>query len=179
MAQQVSRRAVRILGYIAFFLVLFLVFLIWTFPVSRFDAVLEQQLSNFLDRDVTIGKLGMTLTGGVVFHNVEIAVNDQSTPATSPPKDPSDKTKKARKKHRLTYLVDELAIDVGFMALLFDELDLEIEMDLLGGSLSIGENGRWTKHGNNAYYVQFTGDACTVTDTSSPRQNLGHVKVDE
>ena len=51
---------------------------------------------------------------------------------------------------------------------------------LLGGSLSIAENGRWTKHGSSTYCVQFNGADCTFTDSSSgDPQNLGHVMVDD
>jgi hypothetical protein len=50
---------------------------------------------------------------------------------------------------------------------------------LLGGSLSIGADGRWTKHGSTGNVVQFTGAASTLSDTSSGGpQDLGHIKVD-
>jgi len=48
----------------------------------------------------------------------------------------------------------------------------------IGGTMSIGTNGRWSNHGNNDYFIQFTGDTCTVSDESNPSQNLGHIKVD-
>ena len=51
----------------------------------------------------------------------------------------------------------------------------------LGGSLTIGTNGRWTPHGaTSTHYVQFCGADCTFTDSSTgDPQSLGHVKVDE
>ena len=51
---------------------------------------------------------------------------------------------------------------------------------LLGGSLSIAENGRWAKHSDSTYYLKFYDTDCTFTDSSTGGpQNLGHVKVDE
>jgi ubiquitin len=49
---------------------------------------------------------------------------------------------------------------------------------VISGDLVIGENGRWTKHGDPNRSVIFNG-ACSVKDTSSDGpQNLGAVKVD-
>jgi hypothetical protein len=49
---------------------------------------------------------------------------------------------------------------------------------VISGDLVIGENGRWTKHGDPNRSVIFNG-ACSIKDTSSDGpQNLGVVKVD-
>ncbi len=49
---------------------------------------------------------------------------------------------------------------------------------LLGGALTIGTNGRWTKHGSLTQYVEFYDTDCTYNDATGS-QNLGHVKIDE
>lgn len=46
----------------------------------------------------------------------------------------------------------------------------------LGGALSIGADGRWTKS-SEAKTVTFTGAGSTITDSSSPVQDLGYVVV--
>ncbi len=141
MAPQISRRVVRIIGYTAFFLVVFLIFLVWRFPVDRFDVVLERQLSKVLERDVVIGELGMTITGGVVFYNMEIAALEENNPKEHTLKNEPNTDKKGPKNHSLTYLIDELTVDVGLIDLLLDQLDLEIDVELFGGTLSIDYEG--------------------------------------
>jgi len=47
----------------------------------------------------------------------------------------------------------------------------------LGGALSIGANGMWTKSSDNDNTLTFSGTDCTITDSSNPVQDLGHVKV--
>ena len=46
----------------------------------------------------------------------------------------------------------------------------------IGGHLSIGTDGRWTKSSESARTVTFSGTDCTITD-SDPVQNLGYVKM--
>ena len=48
----------------------------------------------------------------------------------------------------------------------------------LGRSLNIGVDGRWTRSSEIDRAVTFIGTACTITDHSSPVQNLGRVTVD-
>ena len=48
----------------------------------------------------------------------------------------------------------------------------------LGGTLNIGADGRWIKSSDNNKTLTFTGTSCEITDSSSPVQNLGNVKVD-
>jgi fibronectin-binding autotransporter adhesin len=57
--------------------------------------------------------------------------------------------------------------------------DADVSLSL-GGALSIGANGLWTKSNDTTpKKVTFTGDTCTLTDSSTGGpQNLGHVVVD-
>ena len=66
-----------------------------------------------------------------------------------------------------------LAITKGTFDL--DTSDVNIS---LGGILNIGADGRWIKSSDNNKTLTFTGTSCEITDSSSPVQNLGNVKVD-
>ncbi len=50
----------------------------------------------------------------------------------------------------------------------------------IGGTMDIGPNGRWSKHGDMTNFIQFYGNTCTLGDTSSNRpQNLGYIRVED
>jgi len=143
------RKIVKYAGYPLFFVAVFLLFLFWTFPLAHFKPALESQLTKLIDRPVRIEDISMSPTGNIVLSSVEIEVpQEEPTFADSDDEDDEDEDGEAgqakpkkQQPAKLSYLVDEMVIDLGLFSLLFDELDIDIEMDLLGGEVSIRYDG--------------------------------------
>ena len=157
MAGFTRTRILKYVGYPAFFIVSFILFLVWTFPIDRFEPVLEEQLEKALGRDVEVGDLSISLTGNLVLSMIEISVPEvQEEPPQEDDDDDEwdddekesdskedkkngvkDDSSKEKKKPILKYLVEEMVIDIGFIGLAFGQLDIEVEMDFLGGNLEL------------------------------------------
>ncbi|MFO8070247.1 MAG: type II secretion system protein GspN [Polyangia bacterium] len=144
-----ARKLLKIAGYPAFFVVLFLVFLIWTFPLDRFQPLAEHQLGGLLDREVTIGELSLSLGGNVVLSDVRISaaageaeesdeVGEGEAGGEAADAGPGEEEDGPRGP---AYLVDEIVVDIGLLALLFGELDVEVELDALGGEVELAYSG--------------------------------------
>ena len=54
MGSSTRRRVFKAIGYPLFFLVAFAAFLVWSFPIGRFDSAAEAKLSDLLGREVRI-----------------------------------------------------------------------------------------------------------------------------
>lgn len=150
----IQNRALKWLGYSLFFLVLFYVFLVWTFPVDRFEVTLERFLSGALGREVKIGSLGMSITGAVVLTAVEIAVDtnedsrDRARTQARSFEDEEDEEDKEQEQEsekkapqKLTYFIDEAVVDIGLFGLLFKRLDAELDLEAFDGTVSINYDG--------------------------------------
>ena len=156
MAGSTRKRILKLVGYPAFFVLSFILFLFWTFPIDPFEPILKEQLEKILGRDVEIGDLSISLTGNLVLSMIEISVpQEQEEPSQADDEDDEwndgeegdskddkkddkkDEPTKEKKKPALKYLVEELVIDIGFIDLAFGQLDIEVEMDFLGGNLEI------------------------------------------
>lgn len=147
-------RIVKLVGYPAFFLLCFAVFMFWTFPVDRFKPQIEEKLAATLGREVGIGEVSMSLTGSFTLEAVEIgtaseagevdreaaamaeferiAAGGDTDEDGKPAEKPAPKPK---------YLIEEIEIDVGFIDFLFGQLDVEVEAELLGGEIAISYEG--------------------------------------
>ena len=67
-------RILKFVGYPAFFIGSFILFLLWTFPIDRFEPILDEQLEKALGREVEIGDLSISLTGNLVLSMIEVSV---------------------------------------------------------------------------------------------------------
>ncbi|MDD5307768.1 MAG: type II secretion system protein GspN [Deltaproteobacteria bacterium] len=143
MGGDARKRLLKIIGYPVFFLVLFAAFLVVTFPLDRFAPLIRSKLSSFLERDVTIGDVSLSLLGDIVLKGVEIEVpSDGAEPEPEPVTDGAGKDgKKPAKAPRLTYFVDEMSIDVGLFAFLVGSLHLDIEAEAMGGTIDVSYEG--------------------------------------
>ncbi|MBW2277683.1 MAG: hypothetical protein JRF63_09345, partial [Deltaproteobacteria bacterium] len=63
MTSTTLRKILKFVGYPLFFGLLFLLFLIWTFPLDHFKPAVETQLTKLIDRAVHIEDMSMSLTG--------------------------------------------------------------------------------------------------------------------
>lgn len=141
-----ARRLPKIVGYAAFFVAAFGFFLFVLFPVDRFTVAVEQQLSNKLGRKVEIESMHLSPFGTLKAANVEIEVpvaqveeeSAESVPAQGD-SDGSAAKKAETKKPR--YFIEEIAIDVGLLSLLWGNLDVELSMDVFGGEVQIAYDG--------------------------------------
>ncbi len=100
------------------------------------------------------------ISGGSAFHTLVLnkdASNDKLSPQTN-----------------MLTVGNTLTITKGTFDLDTDDVNLS-----LGGALSIGANGRWDDSSSSEKTLTFTGTGCTITDESSPVQDLGYVKVGE
>ncbi len=132
-----EQKAFRIVGYSVFFLLAFVFFLVVFFPVDRLKAKAEQELSRELKKDVKIGDIGVSILGNVVLSSIEIDAGEAPVPASAqnaPGKGP-------KKPRRLSYLVDELVVDVGILGLLLGGLDVKADVEAFGGNLSVAYDG--------------------------------------
>ncbi len=161
MAGSTRTRIFKFVGYPAFFILSFILFLVWTFPIDRFEPILKEQLAKTLGRNVEIGDVSISLTGNLVLSMIEIEVpqepedlsqtdddddewdDDEEEGDSKDDKkdDKKDDSSREKKKPVLKYLVEEMVIDVGFIDLAFGQLDLSVEMDFLGGNLEISFSG--------------------------------------
>jgi type II secretion system protein N len=150
MQSTVLRKIIKYAGYPLFFLALFVAFLFWTFPLDHFKPAVETQLTKLIDRAVHIDEMSMSLTGDIVLSSVEIEVPPKEDDDLGLEVDDEDgedgdgeqaEKQPKRPPPKLSYFVDEMVIDVGLFALLMDELDIAIDMDLLGGEVSIQYEG--------------------------------------
>jgi type II secretion system protein N len=138
-------RIVKLIGYPLFFLACFGLFLVWTFPVERFAPEAETRLSAFTGREVKVGGASMSLTGALVLFAVEIGLapdeggDEPQTPAAEADGEKADAAAKPVLVPK--YTIDELTVSVGFLDLLFGQLDVELDAELLGGELSIAYDG--------------------------------------
>lgn len=144
--QKYARRFLKPAGYSTFFFMLFSFFLVQTMPLDRFVPNIEALLAKSLGREVTIGSLGTSLTGGIIFENMEISAkgNDKvpSPSASASDEAGEDGAKKAgSKKRSVGYLIEEMQINIGIMSLVFDTLSFQADADALGGNISIAYNG--------------------------------------
>jgi hypothetical protein len=146
------RRILKFAGYPLFFLIAFGAFLFWTFPVERFRPAVEKQLKNIIDREVRIEDMSLSLTGDVVLSGVQIQMPAEEAEEEARRKfaadedeeeddDGEEASEEPKPKPALAYHVDEMAIDVGYLGLLLGELDVEVELDFLGGDVSIAYVG--------------------------------------
>ena len=139
-----NQRVVTIVGYVAFFVTLFFFFLLVSFPIDRFSSLLESQISDALGRRVSIGDLSVSMTGGLVLSAVEVQVSSdeaQSVEEPPVPAGPGSEVAQKKAKTKLSYFIDEISIDIGFLPLLFDKLDLEVEMEAMGGEIGVEYEG--------------------------------------
>jgi type II secretion system protein N len=140
-----GRQIVKMLGYSGFFVVAFLFFFVWCFPIERFGRLMEQQLGGFLGREVTIGETDLSLTGSLVLSQVEIGVPSDQQPVVEPISNGDSKAKnegkKTPKKRRLAYMIDEISVDIGMLALAFGELAVDVDVEALGGTLRFDFEG--------------------------------------
>ena len=161
MAGSTRMRILKYVGYPAFFIVFFIFFLLWTFPIDRFEPVLNEQLEKALGRKVEIGDVSISLTGNLVLSMIEIEVpqepedpsgldddddewDDDEEEGDSKEDKKGDKkgdTSKEKKKPTLKYLVEEMVIDISFIGLAFGQLEVEVDMDFLDGDLEISFSG--------------------------------------
>lgn len=143
-------RIVKLVGYPAFFVACFAVFVIWSFPVDRFAPMIETRLASMLGREVIIGEVSMSLLGALRLEAVEIGMAseeedeevmleaDDAAQAGKGGKPGGAADKPAPKPK---YSIEEIVIDVGFLDLLLGELDVEVEAELLGGELTVSYEG--------------------------------------
>ncbi len=147
-----AKKILKIVGYPLFFLAVFLFFLLWTFPADRFAPVLESQLTSALGRKVDIGEMSISPTGDLVLSMVEIEMpkskeddplfdDDEDGDEDGDGEQEGDGSKKEKEPEALTYLIEEAVVSVGFLGLLFDELDLSVHMEALGGEISVSYDG--------------------------------------
>ncbi len=159
-------RILKFVGYPAFFIGSFILFLLWTFPIDRFEPILDEQLEKALGREVEIGDLSISLTGNLVLSMIEVSVpeapeepsgadddddewDDDESDGESK-NDRKDDSSKKKKKPVLKYLIEEMVIDIGFIGLAFGQLDIELDMDFLGGDLEISFEGALPSGGDSA-----------------------------
>ncbi len=167
MAGFTRTRILKFVGYPAFFIVSFILFLLWTFPIDRFEPILEEQLEKALGREVEIGDLSISLTGNLVLSMIEISVPEEPEESSGADDDDDDDdewdddekesaddkkddSSREKKKPALKYLVEEMVIDVGFIGLAFGQLDVELDMDFLDGDLEISFVGSLPSGGDSS-----------------------------
>ncbi len=161
MAGSTRMRILKYVGYPAFFIVFFIFFLLWTFPIDRFEPILNEQLEKALGRKVEIGDVSISLTGNLVLSMIEIEVpqepedpsgldddddewDDDEEEGDSKEDKKSDKkgdASKEKKKPTIKYLIEEMVIDISFIGLAFGQMDVEVDMDFLDGDLEISFSG--------------------------------------
>ncbi|MDJ0763752.1 MAG: type II secretion system protein GspN [Myxococcota bacterium] len=141
-----DRKLFRYLGYGVFFVVLFFVFLLLGFPIERFKGAAEQQLATLLKRDIRIGDMDMTMSGNIVLTNVEIAKKDDDNPASPPPPVEDGSADASQSEPRIStraipYRIEEIQVNVGFLDLLFDRLDVKVDIQAFGGGITAAYSG--------------------------------------
>jgi type II secretion system protein N len=147
MARILSRNTFKILGYPIVFIVFFTAFLVLSFPLESFHDDFEREITRRLEREVHIGDVGISMTGGLVFSNVEIEVpsDDGKLDSGAMPEENAKEEKKGAEnkdsKPKLTYFIDEIVIKVGLLDLLFDKLSLDVDLEGLGGTMSVEYRG--------------------------------------
>jgi hypothetical protein len=149
-----ARKVAKIAGYPLFFALCFWFFAVLSFPVERFLPALESRASEFLDREVRIGEISLSLTGRLVFSDVFLEAaaepdqgpggkrdaagddfDDESPGGDETREAPGGNDAPAVAKARPGYAIDEVVLNLGFWALLFGDLDLGIEFEGLGGEI--------------------------------------------
>jgi hypothetical protein len=149
MLSSLQWRIIKLVGYPTFFILCFAVFMLWTFPVDRFAPQVEERLAAMLGREVSIGELSMSLTGAFTLEAVEIGVatedGDRAEPEIEadgePPRAGPGGKAADKPAPRPKYSIEEIDVDIGFLDILFGQLDVEVESELLGGELTISYEG--------------------------------------
>jgi hypothetical protein len=142
---QTTQRVIKGLGYSSFFFTAFFIFLLWSFPVDRFTPAIERELTNVLEREVKIGDFSMSPFGNVSLSDVEIGVTAEekevalTQAALKKPKPGAAKNSKPIIPP--AYILDEISINVGLIALLFNELNINIDVEAIGGTIDIEYEG--------------------------------------
>ncbi|MBN2343869.1 MAG: type II secretion system protein GspN [Deltaproteobacteria bacterium] len=151
-----QKKIIKAIGYPAFFSMCFSVFLALTFPAERFLPMAEAQLTDILGRKVTIEDLSISPFGSVTLEgvNIEVPQEDDSSPNGRSSFEESDdededgdegdqknEDKKEVKPIAPKYYVEEMHFEVGILSLLFGDLELNVEMDFLGGHVEVSYVG--------------------------------------
>ena len=148
--RKIVRRVLKPAGYSTFFFVLFTFFLITTMPFDRFIPSVENLMGETLGRKVKIGSLSTSMTGGIIFKDLEIAAKkgDASDGMTKVKKakrgddpDAAEQPKASESAAPLGYLIDEMTVDIGVLSLLFNKLALKADADAFGGEISFSYHG--------------------------------------
>jgi hypothetical protein len=159
-AVAMARKYSRYVGYPVFFLLCFWVFLTLTFPIERFVPALEQKAGEVLGRQVRIGEASLSPLGRLVFSSVTIdspgeepkpegrawreaggISDDLDETGDGNAVDGTDPTAGTPRPPRPGYLIDEVVVNLGLVALLFDDLDLRVDFDGMGGEIRFAYAG--------------------------------------
>ncbi|MBN2802380.1 MAG: type II secretion system protein GspN [Deltaproteobacteria bacterium] len=139
-----QKKIIKYIGYPLFFIFAFIIFLTMTFPGERFVPVLEGKLSETTGRKVSIEELSVSPFGSVTLFGVriEIPVDEKKIKEQDTQnKDKNDKKNNVKNIPKPEYLISELKIDIGIMALIFGDLNIEASFDFLGGNVELSYNG--------------------------------------
>lgn len=151
-------KIVKAVGYPTFFVVCYCFFLALTFPAQRFIPMAERQLSALLGRDVSIENMSISPFGSLALEGVTIGVpQDETALAAAAAKEklalkqPSKRlpTKKGKAAQAAQapkpivpkYRVKQMQVDVGIWAFLMGEIEVDVEMDFLGGNIQVAYKG--------------------------------------
>ncbi len=144
-----QKKIIKMVGYPLFYSVAFLIFLTLTFPGDRFIPMVEGKLGEMSGRKVSIDELSVSPLGSISLEGVRIKVpvkdgdkdDDKDDDFGSNDKEQDGKSSKIKHKPVSEYVIDEINVDMGILGLLFGNLSIDIDMDFLGGDVSLSYEG--------------------------------------
>lgn len=121
MTAQRTRTIVRVIGYFAFFVACFVIFLVITFPYDRLTGYAENQIEKALGLETNIDRLRPTIFGGVRLEGVTLGPA-LPTKGAPPPTTTGPYVR-----------VDEAVVNVSLLGLLLGGVDTDFDAELAGG----------------------------------------------
>ena len=118
---QRTRTILRVIGYFAFFVACFFIFLVITFPYDRLTGYAEGQIEKALGVEANIDRLRPTIFGGVRLEGVTLGPA-LPTKGAPPPTSTSPYVR-----------LDEAVVSVSLLGLLLGGVDTDFDAELAGG----------------------------------------------
>lgn len=122
-------------GYPLYSLVLFVVCLYFTFPYERIKSLIEDQLSSSGRMTVTIGELGPSPLLGMTASDIKVVLRPKPVRRPGAAGQPGGGGAPTSKPKPMRMLIDEVSIGAGIGALLGGGIDVDFDVDGLGGEI--------------------------------------------